>query len=451
MQTRIGWPKSMVPNPIIHPSSQQKAKEEGWKKHDMDAIKQIDLIGYIKTYLPHIDRDLKKESPTSVAGPCVNCGSVGHDFSRGPVDRMFVKKTGTWYCRRCEKGGDIVDFVEFAFRTDFDGACKILEKDMGLVSIANIETYAPLPSAPVKKEESAWNYDQMTNLVFEAHDKLMANKGGEADMYIAYLDKRGLDPGTWTQFILGMREVWNPDAKMKLPALAIPWFLPTSSSLHNQKVTAIRTRFLSPPPRSAKVRSVTGSIIEGQLFNYGAVVERIGNGKDSINDAILFIVEGEINAMSVTQATRNIDGLDVISFGSELHIITDEQVEQIARYGTVFVWADKPSIARKKAKLIGTPHMIFSQPEDNSPDRDKHDANDFLAPQRYLDTETERERLDRGDLGKLIAEALLRVAKMQGDRAERLMAQRLLATVPKPNTDVSIWKMANVFRVLAGY
>jgi hypothetical protein len=231
MQTRIGWPKSMVPNPIIHPSSQQKAKEEGWKKHDMDAIKQIDLIGYIKTYLPHIDRDLKKESPTSVAGPCVNCGSVGHDFSRGPVDRMFVKKTGTWYCRRCEKGGDIVDFVEFAFRTDFDGACKILEKDMGLVSIANIETYAPLPSAPVKKEESAWNYDQMTNLVFEAHDKLMANKGGEADMYIAYLDKRGLDPGTWTQFILGMREVWNPDAKMKLPALAIPWFLPTSSSL----------------------------------------------------------------------------------------------------------------------------------------------------------------------------------------------------------------------------
>lgn len=321
----------------------------------------------------------------------------------------------------------------------FDEACTLLERQMGAVP-ANAAAFQTMPATPEQKTRT-WDYEEGARIAFEAHNRLMQNAGGEANEYIEYLDRRNLDPGTWVQFGLGMRPTYNPDAQAVIPAITIPWYLPDG------RITAIRVRYLNPPNPKNKIRSAPASIIVGNLFNYGVVLNRIDASPATLKNAILFVVEGEINGMSIAQSTRNIADVDMVSFGAQDHIFTEEQIANMAKYSTVIVWTDLPTIAHKKATILGTPHYIASQATDVLPrGSKKKDANDYLAPER-LESETEWEWGERTELGRCIADALIAVAGKQSLSAKRDMYDRLLVAATKPNTDLSITKMAAWLRM----
>ena len=91
-------------------------------------------------------------------------------------------------------------------------------------------------------------------------------------------------------------------------------------------------------------------------------------GRCANGGELLVITEGEINAMSVFQASAG--AVDIASIGSESSAITPAMVAMISRYKRVVFWADRESIVLKKLdKLPGAYGYV---------NPDGLDANDLL-------------------------------------------------------------------------
>ena len=77
---------------------------------DESAIRQL------KTVLPGFDKlsQLKKKTATESGGPCPLCGGR---------DRFYVHD-GRAFCRKCNKGGDIIDWHRWVEGTDLAGLLK---------------------------------------------------------------------------------------------------------------------------------------------------------------------------------------------------------------------------------------------------------------------------------------------------------------------------------------
>lgn len=79
------------------------------------AVARVDLLAMVTK-----DVVLRKVATTNGgewAGPCPFCGTAGHDPKSGPVDRFRVwpehpDGRGRWWCRRCNKNGDAIAYVQ---------------------------------------------------------------------------------------------------------------------------------------------------------------------------------------------------------------------------------------------------------------------------------------------------------------------------------------------------
>jgi hypothetical protein len=136
------------------------------------------------------------------------------------------------------------------------------------------------------------------------------------------------------------------------PALAIPWY-------RGAELFSIHFRFLDPNT-SPKLKFCDGGRNRGMLW-----------GKYAMSDGgrVLFIVEGELNAMSVHQVASSA-GVDVLSLGGESATLTPAAVEFAKTYAKRFVWMDREELAMAKAQQIDG-HAVWS----GDP---KVDANDHL-------------------------------------------------------------------------
>lgn len=142
------------------------------------------------------------------AGPCPVCG--GNDRFRawptmagGDVCRE-AGISGSWWCRQCDRGGDVISLLEFARGLDFVGACKDL--GIGLSAGPRQPQSRPLrqprvdsPWEPKAREAPPEKWQiQASKLTLEAAEYLLSYADG-----LKYLAGRGLPLAAVKEYSLG--------------------------------------------------------------------------------------------------------------------------------------------------------------------------------------------------------------------------------------------------------
>lgn len=141
--------------------------------------------------------------------PCPVCG--GDDRFRcwpsqdGGAACQKAGVPGTWWCRKCDKGGDAIDLLMFAEGLEFTAACKELRIELS-------ESSRRLRPLRQPKQEDQWTprtwdiptekwRNQATKLVTEAHARLL-----ESPKALDFLTARGLPKAAVEQYRLGILE-----------------------------------------------------------------------------------------------------------------------------------------------------------------------------------------------------------------------------------------------------
>lgn len=132
------------------------------------------LLKALLPEIPNHNPDLKRESNSSLCGPCPFCGGV---------DR-FVYKTAEnrWFCRKCtEKGGDVIDYYKKIYSTDFNGLC---------AEYIAVGTSSP-PILSKKKTEGGVRKKLPPESIESQWSRLQVIGKGSAELKV-YADNRGI-------------------------------------------------------------------------------------------------------------------------------------------------------------------------------------------------------------------------------------------------------------------
>ena len=239
-----------------------------------------ELKGRIKDYA----EDMLTKSKTKGQYVCVFCGS-GQGVKATGALTMYENH---FYCFSCQQKGDIFDLIQRVEGIDkkqviqhaaerygisIDGYRKNSRKDDNNVTIGENKTDS------TKKEESA----DYTAFYRECNSHLQ-----ETDYH------RGISLDTLNRFLVGYSAQWkHPKAPPKVsptPRLIIP----TSKTSYLARDT--RNAAVIPENQSKYVKSKVGNV-------------HIFNEKSLNNTPVLYIVEGEIDALSIIDVGGNAVGL----------------------------------------------------------------------------------------------------------------------------------------------
>lgn len=293
-------------------------------------------------------------------GPCPKCGGK---------DRFEVQR-GMFFCRQCKpaeqgKGKhDAFEFVQWmGFASNFLEAYEWLARYAGnpsLVKPSQAATTTNQPAATINWQDATWQQKAQAE-ARSAVDRLAKAQTGKPGR--DYLTSRGIEQATWEACGVGWGEGWNDGIKALALGVTIPWYA------EDGQITSIQYRF------------VDGQGVRFGRFMYpkrsgGYTGQTILHRTPTRNSDTLIVCEGEINALSLWQATS----YDVVSFGSESskgNAATKQAIADLAqRYDRVLVWADKGKIAAELAALIGNKAKAIRSPKGK--DGEKRDANDLL-------------------------------------------------------------------------
>ena len=257
-------------------------------------------------------------------GPCPKCG--GTDRFHVSYDKFF--------CRNClppvSNGGrhDVLDFMIFVGRAR--NAIEAYELLSGSLtsSFSPVRTRPAITKPKITYENELWQL-QARQEVTRCHTLLMAESGSLGQ---AYLHQRHLLPSTWESAQLGLTPRIDAERK-KGWAISIPW-------LYNGAVTCIQYRFVDQRAQRYTRYQYAGHYGESIIFMLPPKGQRT-----------LVICEGEINAMSVWQASAH----DVVSVGSQN--MTRNTLEalksHVDRYQDIFVWFDEKQVAETLIQVLG--------------------------------------------------------------------------------------------------
>jgi len=230
----------------------------------------------------------------------------------------------------------------------------------------------PKPRPIERKEQpSAWKSPQWQRQArrrLEAAQAALYNEDdpvGEPGR--AELTRRCIRPDMWVAFGLGFADAWNNKAGRLMPALWVPWA--------NRQITAIQYRFVGvgkDDPGADRFGQLKG----GERFLFG-----LQHCRDAAPGDLetLFLVEGELNAISIFQCVFGLYAADVLSFGPRRNLL-DAGVAPMAakvaqRYKRVIVWADEPADALIALGTVPNALPVQSPVIDDK----EHDANDLLC------------------------------------------------------------------------
>jgi hypothetical protein len=248
-------------------------------------------------------------------GPCPRCAGV---------DR-FHCQAQTYFCRVCsppEPGQGRKDCFDFA---QFIGLAHDFREAYDVVAAW---AHNPLPPVRLVQRSRAVNDSYKADSwqsyarqeVSRCHTLLISESGALGQ---AYLNQRHLLPSTWESAQLGLAPRIDAEQR-KGWAISIPW-------LYNGAITAIQYRFIAPRTQRYTRYQYAG--------NYGESILYVLPPKGACR---LVICEGEINAMSVWQAST----YDAVSVGSQN--MTRNTLEalksHIDRYQDIFVWCDEKQV-----------------------------------------------------------------------------------------------------------
>ena len=164
---------------------------------------------------------------------------------------------------------------------------------------------------------------------------------------------------TWEQFQIG---AWNWKKQNNgelIPSIVIPWYDSDGS------LAGLRYRHLSPDDR-VKYRW------------YGSTANRLFGWQANTQPAdTVILCEGEINALSIYQATLA-DDLHVFSLGSQTNRLSESIVAHVLGYRRAIVWMDEPDRAQAIAKMLPNAEAVDSLHLGG-------DANQLLTANRLSD------------------------------------------------------------------
>lgn len=282
------------------------------------------------------------------AGPCPRCGGV---------DRFIVFPDGRWLCRVGRNGkdgiapthpdlwgGDAVDLIRLAERVEYTQAKRILQ--------SGDHRGAPIQPAQPAQKRKPFDVAQWSSNVAGCQTNLTPESAQGR-----YLLSRGLHPQTWAKFLLGAG--YYTLKGQRYDSVVVPWHD------RNRALIGVAHRLLNPPDYKRRYMVVGNKI--GHLWGW-----RSHSGRYDV----LYLVEGEINAMSVHQQC----GADVLSVGSQNAKITPEQAATIHQWATIKLWADNPTIANQWRAVIGRGDVI----------RTHQDANEWLKSLTTLKNQDRR-------------------------------------------------------------
>ena len=201
------------------------------------------------------------------------CPLCGSGTGRNKTGAFGIYENGNkWKCQACGKGGDIIDLIgEQENITDFTDRVNRL----GEVLRVTTETKVTREKVPPKREKTE-NYMQY----FEACNRKLSET--------EYLSQRGISYDTANRFKLGYDPAWiHPRAQNAPPSPRL--IIPISEYSYMARDTRAEIPEKSKPYKKSKVKGRESVI---WTFNYKAV---------GANNKPLFIVEGEIDALSIIE------------------------------------------------------------------------------------------------------------------------------------------------------
>lgn len=293
-----GTKKCDTPNPLPSPTELIYIDEEEDIMGNID-LSHVDLVALIEK---DSGQKLKKEAKCHV-GLCPFCNQ-GRD--------RFVVWPHKWWCRRCDKGGDAINYLMYRHGVTFQEACK----ELGVTlpgSRPSSRTIAPTlkrqeqPTDNIKispERESpafadpAWTEGAMM-FAKECQTRLLTS----APEAVRYLVNRGLTMDTIEDAMIGYNHKdrtvkWGETNVFAPEGLVFPW---------EDRFDGLRRINFRPNNGPHKYRLAEGS---AQALYMGDRVRL---------NARVIMVEGEIDALTIWQAYRRSSWICPVATGSVTH------------------------------------------------------------------------------------------------------------------------------------
>lgn len=286
---------------------------------------------------------LKKQSWRYHCGPCPmpGCSAATDGFV---VDAHH----NAWFCRKCDDKGTPIGFLIALHGLTFWDAIAELVGETCTVSIPT-EKLRPKPK-PTDRVTFLWNQGKWQRraqrMISESQQRLFGYDR-DADEARDYLNGRGIWMLTAQVWRLGQARVpfKTRQGKEEANAIIVPWVGPCGT------IKAVQYRLIGGASR--RFHSKYG----GEKTIYGAHLLAPSM------DKLLFIVEGEFNAISIWQEAHDLGfPLDVISIGGEG--VSEERlfslVKLAARYRGCVAWLDRVEVAGKVGNVLEDAMLLKS-------------------------------------------------------------------------------------------
>ena len=252
-----------------------------------EALKER-LTEYVESITDHSRKGNKK------AYVCPLCGS---GTGRNKTGAFTITKDGLkWKCFACDKGGDTLDLIGYLEDID-DYSAKVTRA----AELFNLDIEAP---AEYQNQDTQSNmHTDTTTQKTETNYIDFYKQANKSIQATNYPEKRGLSKAILDRFKIGYVENWkHPNATENVPTsprLIIP--------VTQTSYLARDTRENIPDDQKAYAKAKVGS---SDIFNGRAFIEDL--------DKPIFIVEGEIDALSIMEVGGVAVGLGGVSNAEKL-------------------------------------------------------------------------------------------------------------------------------------
>jgi len=299
---------------------------------------------YLQRYAP---ATRNPEGRRKVNGPCPFCGGK---------DRFVIwTDTDRYWCSRCERSGDAIQFAKDVMGFGFREAEDLVGGAMGQTAPRGAMRYKPRPNNGMPPTCRSW-VERATRFAFACQDALW-----DSDRPLTWLrEVRGLADETLAHFGIGYNAMerhgrgseWGLDEDVWLPrGITIPWRLdvPVEGTLWN-----VRIRRPEGKPKYVGLRAAGNG-----LFNYA----------DQVLPAV--ICEGEIDAMTVWQEASGL--VMPLATGGTQNAHLARWVARLARLPLVLIAFDTDAAGEAAARwwLARLQNAVIWPPI-------CHDINDML-------------------------------------------------------------------------
>lgn len=313
---------------------------------------------YLESYVESItDHSAKGNRKAYV---CPLCGS---GTGRNKTGAFTITKDGLkWKCFACDKGGDTLDLIGYVEGID-DYSAKVTRA----AELFNLDIEAPAEYQ--NQDKTAQNTDTHNNIQIDANTQAnYATLYSEAHKRIKETDypkKRGLSDEVLEQFHIGYIAEWRhpkvPESVPTSPRLIIP--------VTQTSYLARDTRDNIPDDQKQYAKTKVGG---SDIFNGIAFTQNA--------DQPIFIVEGEIDALSIMEVGGVAVGLGSTSnYDKLVGLVKDKKLER-----PLILALDNDSAGKRAqdelAKLLQDKKIPYITAELTT--KDAKDPNDMLVRDR---------------------------------------------------------------------